>query len=101
MYAPNGILLDWDDNRFGQGFALYLFIVVGFQLMYLQLYFIVGNRKLLPVLTKREMACSPASFGFAVVSDPQDIVRIAGLLRAVESAVRRSPLLVRCPGARS
>ncbi|KAG7530335.1 hypothetical protein FFLO_05107 [Filobasidium floriforme] len=59
-------LLDWSDSGFGRGFALYLFIVVGFQLNYMYLYFLVGN----------------------LVQKPVDIIRIAGLLRATESAAQ-------------
>ncbi|KAL0060419.1 hypothetical protein AAF712_012788 [Marasmius tenuissimus] len=55
---------DWVDPGFGRGFALFLFLVMGFQLNYI--YFLTG-----------EMAESEA-----------DVVRIAGLLRGTESAVQ-------------
>ncbi|KAH9836789.1 DUF895 domain membrane protein [Rhodofomes roseus] len=55
---------DWVDPGFGRGFALFLFLVIGFQIQYLYLYFAVGN-----------LADSEA-----------EVVRIAGLLRGVESA---------------
>ncbi|KZT66503.1 DUF895 domain membrane protein [Daedalea quercina L-15889] len=55
---------DWVDPGFGKGFALFLFLIIGFQIQYLYLYFIVGN-----------LAQSEA-----------EVVRIAGLLRATESA---------------
>ena len=45
-FEKKDVLLDWSDAGFGRGFALYLFIVVGFQLNYMYLYFLVGNRKL-------------------------------------------------------
>ncbi|KIP03687.1 hypothetical protein PHLGIDRAFT_121349 [Phlebiopsis gigantea 11061_1 CR5-6] len=63
-YQPSGVILDWADAGFGKGFALYLFLVAGFQLNYLYLYFVVGH----------------------LVSEPEDIVRIASLLRGTESA---------------
>jgi hypothetical protein len=44
-FNRSDVLLDWSDVGFGRGFALYLFIVVGFQLNYMYLYFLVGNRK--------------------------------------------------------
>ncbi|KAL8292072.1 hypothetical protein RQP46_001538 [Phenoliferia psychrophenolica] len=65
-YQPSGTLLDWTDEGFGRGFALYIFLTVGFQLNYLYAYFLVGN----------------------LVTEPQDIIRIAGLLRATESAAQ-------------
>ncbi|KAL4869859.1 hypothetical protein BDV12DRAFT_208182 [Aspergillus spectabilis] len=55
---------DWVDSGFGRGFPLYLFWTVGFQLNYMFLYFIVGN----------------------LAKDESEIVRIAGLLRGMESA---------------
>ncbi|KAL4948161.1 hypothetical protein BDW69DRAFT_203739 [Aspergillus filifer] len=57
-------VFDWSDSGFGKGFPLYLFWVVGFQLNYMFLYFVVGN------LAKNE----------------EEVVRIAGLLRGMESA---------------
>ncbi|KIN01154.1 hypothetical protein OIDMADRAFT_54290 [Oidiodendron maius Zn] len=57
---------DWDDAGFGSGFALFLFWVVGFQLNYLFLYFVVGE----------------------LATTNEEVVRIAGLLRGTESAVQ-------------
>ncbi|KAL3419956.1 major facilitator superfamily transporter [Phlyctema vagabunda] len=57
---------DWVDAGFGKGFALFLFWVAGFQLNYMYLYFVVGN----------------------IASTQAEVVRIAGLLRGVESAVQ-------------
>ncbi|KAJ6013888.1 hypothetical protein N7540_008479 [Penicillium herquei] len=55
---------DWVDPGFGKAFALFLFWVAGFQLNYMYLFFLVGN----------------------LAEDEEEIVRIAGLLRGVESA---------------
>ncbi|KAL1999196.1 hypothetical protein VTN02DRAFT_4896 [Thermoascus thermophilus] len=55
---------DWVDAGFGKGFALFLFWVIGFQVNYLYLYFIVGN----------------------LAKDESDVVRLSGLLRGAESA---------------
>ncbi|KAA8641466.1 DUF895 domain membrane protein [Aspergillus tanneri] len=57
---------DWVDAGFGRGFALYLFWVIGFQLNYMFLYFIVGN----------------------IAKDEEEVVRLSGLLRGTESAVQ-------------
>lgn len=57
---------DWADTGFGKGFALFLFWVIGFQLNYMYLYFVVGN-----------LATSEA-----------EVVRISGLLRGTESAAQ-------------
>ncbi|KAK7059027.1 hypothetical protein VNI00_001651 [Paramarasmius palmivorus] len=57
---------DWVDPGFGRGFALFLFLVMGFQLNYMYLYFVVG-----------ELAESEA-----------EVIRIAGLLRGTESAAQ-------------
>ncbi|KAL4809856.1 hypothetical protein BDV18DRAFT_150358 [Aspergillus unguis] len=61
-------VFDWVDKGFGRGFPLYLFWVVGFQLnyMFFKRYFIVGN------LARNE----------------EEVVRIAGLLRGMESAAQ-------------
>ena len=80
-------LLDWSDSGFGRGFALYLFIVVGFQLNYMYLYFLVGNREL-PFSYPFEYGVVYIMGLILVVQKPVDIIRIAGLLRATESAVR-------------
>ncbi|KDE09039.1 hypothetical protein MVLG_00757 [Microbotryum lychnidis-dioicae p1A1 Lamole] len=65
-YQPHNTMLDWSSPGFGRGFALYIFLVAGFQLNYLYLYFVVGN----------------------LVTEPADIIRIGGLLRATESAAQ-------------
>ncbi|CAG8977206.1 hypothetical protein HYALB_00006743 [Hymenoscyphus albidus] len=57
---------DWVDAGFGKGFALFLMWVAGFQLNYMYLYFVVGE----------------------LAGTPEELIRIAGLLRAVESAVQ-------------
>ena len=57
---------DWVNPGFGRTFALFLFWVIGFQINYLYLYFVVGE------LAKSE----------------EEVVRIAGLLRGTESAVQ-------------
>ncbi|KAK7536087.1 major facilitator superfamily domain-containing protein [Phyllosticta citribraziliensis] len=57
---------DWVDPGFGRGFALFLFVIIGFQLNYMFLYFIVGN----------------------IAKDEAEVIRIAGLLRATESAAQ-------------
>ncbi|KAL2217900.1 DUF895 domain membrane protein [Thermoascus aurantiacus ATCC 26904] len=59
-------VFDWVDKGFGKGFALFLFWVMGFQLNYLYLYFVVGN----------------------LASDESEVVRISGLLRGTESAAQ-------------
>lgn len=55
---------DWNSKGFGKGFALFLFSIAGFQVNYMYLYFVVGE----------------------LARDEGEVVRIAGLLRAVESA---------------
>ncbi|KAK7549026.1 major facilitator superfamily domain-containing protein [Phyllosticta citricarpa] len=57
---------DWVDPGFGRGFALFLFVIIGFQLNYMFLYFIVGN----------------------LAGDEAEVIRISGLLRATESAAQ-------------
>lgn len=59
-------VLDWVDAGFGRGFAWFLFMVVGFQMNYLYLYFVVGN----------------------LARDDAEIIRYAGLLRGTESAAQ-------------
>jgi hypothetical protein len=90
-------LLDWSDSGFGRGFALYLFIVVGFQLNYMYLYFLVGNREL-PVSDPFEYGVAYTTGLILVVQKPVDIIRIAGLLRTTESAVRYPELSTGIPG---
>ncbi|KAL5048574.1 hypothetical protein BDW71DRAFT_195870 [Aspergillus fruticulosus] len=55
---------DWSDSGFGRRFPLYVFWVVGFQLNYMFLYFIVGN----------------------LAKDEEEVVWISSLLRGMESA---------------
>lgn len=86
-YQPSGIVLDWTSDGFGKGFALYLFLVAGFQLNYLYLYFVVGNREPSCQETQSE-GCLHVFSRITVVSEPQDVVRIAGLLRGTESAAQ-------------
>ncbi|OGM47446.1 DUF895 domain membrane protein [Aspergillus bombycis] len=57
---------DWADAGFGRGFALYLFWIVGFQLNYMFLYFLIGN----------------------LADDEEEVIRISGLLRGTESAAQ-------------
>ena len=57
---------DWADPGFGKGFALFLFWIIGFQLNYMFLYFVVGN----------------------LARSDEEVVRIAGLLRGTESAAQ-------------
>ncbi|KAF2088961.1 DUF895 domain membrane protein [Saccharata proteae CBS 121410] len=57
---------DWADQGFGKGFALFVFWILGFQLNYLFLFFVVGN----------------------LAGSQEEVVRIAGLLRGTESAVQ-------------
>ncbi|VEU23611.1 DEKNAAC104770 [Brettanomyces naardenensis] len=59
-------VLDWSDAGFGRGFALFIFWIIGFQLNYMFLYFIVGN----------------------ISDDEEEIIRITALLRGTESAVQ-------------
>ncbi|KAH8424462.1 DUF895 domain membrane protein [Aspergillus melleus] len=65
-YRRTGPTYDWVDEGFGRGFAVYLFWVMGFQLNYMFLYFIIGN----------------------LADDEEEIIRVAGLLRGTESAVQ-------------
>lgn len=58
--------LDWSDPGFGRGFALFIFWIIGFQLNYMFLYFIVGN----------------------ISDDEEEVIRITALLRGTESAVQ-------------
>ncbi|KAF2234421.1 hypothetical protein EV356DRAFT_545386 [Viridothelium virens] len=55
---------DWTDAGFGKAFALFLFLVLGFQVNYLYLYFVISN----------------------LADTSAEVVRTAGLLRGVESA---------------
>lgn len=57
---------DWVDAGFAKGFLLFLFWVAGFQLNYMYLYFVIGN----------------------LANNQTEVIRLAGLLRATESAVQ-------------
>ncbi|KAH8691384.1 DUF895 domain membrane protein [Talaromyces proteolyticus] len=59
-------IYDWSSPGFGKAFALFLFWVIGFQINYLYLYFVVGN----------------------LAKDEEEVIRIAGLLRGTESAAQ-------------
>ncbi|SGY79267.1 BQ5605_C008g05091 [Microbotryum silenes-dioicae] len=97
-YQPHNTMLDWSSPGFGRGFALYIFLVAGFQLNYLYLYFVVGNRKMIytsfcsnclnPNPTHPLLLPLPLPHRRAVVTEPADIIRIGGLLRATESAAQ-------------
>ncbi|KAF2765581.1 MFS general substrate transporter [Teratosphaeria nubilosa] len=65
-YRRTRPMMDWLDPGFGRGFSLFLFWVLGFQLNYMYLYFVTQ----------------------ALAKNDAEIVRLAGLLRAVESAVQ-------------
>ena len=66
QFRASNPVYDWSDSGFGKGFALFLFWVIGFQINYLYLYFVVGN----------------------LATDEAQVIRIAGLLRGTESAVQ-------------
>ncbi|KAF2723834.1 MFS general substrate transporter [Polychaeton citri CBS 116435] len=57
---------DWVDPGFGRAFAWFLFQVLGFQLNYMYLYFVIGN----------------------LANTDEEVIRYAGLLRGTESAVQ-------------
>lgn len=66
-FQKSGVVYDWADGTgFAKGFVLYLFLVAGFQVNYLYCYFLCGT----------------------LVTEPADILRIGGLLRATESAAQ-------------
>ncbi|KAH9826921.1 DUF895 domain membrane protein [Teratosphaeria destructans] len=65
-YRRTRPVLDWVDPGFGRAFSLFLFWVLGFQLNYMYLYFVTQ----------------------ALAKNDAEIVRLAGLLRGVESAVQ-------------
>ncbi|ROV95863.1 hypothetical protein VSDG_05110 [Cytospora chrysosperma] len=58
-------IYDWSDEEFGQGFGVFVFLTVGFQLNYLYLYFTIQN---------------------LAGNDESQIIRYAALLRGTESA---------------
>ncbi|EME42429.1 hypothetical protein DOTSEDRAFT_89823 [Dothistroma septosporum NZE10] len=55
---------DWVDAGFGKGFAWFLFMVMGFQVNYMYLYFVIGS----------------------LAKNDAEVIRFAGLLRGTESA---------------
>ncbi|KAF2211346.1 hypothetical protein CERZMDRAFT_43550 [Cercospora zeae-maydis SCOH1-5] len=57
---------DWVDAGFGRGFAWFLFMVMGFQVNYMYLYFVIGQ----------------------LANNDAEIIRYSGLLRGTESAVQ-------------
>ncbi|KAK3377215.1 major facilitator superfamily domain-containing protein [Lasiosphaeria ovina] len=57
-------VFDWNSPDFGAAFAVFIFLVVGFQLNYLFLYFIIHN----------------------IAKDEAEVIRYAALLRGTESA---------------
>ncbi|KAI0369052.1 MFS general substrate transporter [Pilatotrama ljubarskyi] len=57
---------DWSSAGFPSAFALFLLLVLSFQLQYLYLYFVVGY----------------------LAKTPEEVVRLAGLLRGTESAAQ-------------
>ena len=57
---------DWTSAGFGKAFALFLFWVMGFQINYMFMYFVVGN----------------------LAGTEGEVVRICSLLRGVESATQ-------------
>lgn len=65
-FARTHPTFDWSTPGFGAAFALFLFLVLNFQLAYLYLYFVVGH----------------------LARTPADVVRLAALLRGTESAAQ-------------
>lgn len=57
-------ILDWTDDGFGRGVCVYIFMLVGFNLMYDYLYWLIGT----------------------INRDGGDIVRLSAVVRGVESA---------------
>jgi hypothetical protein len=66
QYRKTRPTYDWSDAGFGNGFAWFLLQVIGFQLNYMYLYFVVAS------LAKNEA----------------EVIRYSGLLRGTESAVQ-------------
>lgn len=42
-YCVIRLMFDWVDGNFGEGFGVFVFLIVGFQLNYMFLYFIIYN----------------------------------------------------------
>ena len=55
---------DWSTSGYGQGFGVYIFIQIGYNLMYELNYWLIGN----------------------ISDDPAEVIRLASIIRAVESA---------------
>jgi MFS family permease len=66
QYNRTDPTFDWVDAGFGRGFAWFLFMVMGFQMNYLYLYFVVNS----------------------LAKDDAEVIRYAGLLRGTESAAQ-------------
>ncbi|KAF3007716.1 hypothetical protein E8E13_009678 [Curvularia kusanoi] len=64
QYSRSGVLYDWADAGFGRAFAPFIFLVAGFQLNYNFSFFLIGH----------------------ISKDPQETIRLAALLRGIESA---------------
>lgn len=75
-HFPTKEPIDWTSKYFGRTFALYVLLGANFQCIYLFLYFTCKNGE--SVVGKELMIAAKT---------PEDGVRVAGLLRAVESAV--------------
>ncbi|SJX65446.1 uncharacterized protein SRS1_15716 [Sporisorium reilianum f. sp. reilianum] len=56
--------LDWSSPGYGRGFAIYIFLQIGFNVMYELNYWLIGH----------------------ISDDPADIIRLASIVRATESA---------------
>ncbi|CDU22059.1 uncharacterized protein SPSC_00689 [Sporisorium scitamineum] len=57
-------VLDWSSDGYGKGFGVYIFLQIGFNVMYELNYWLVGN----------------------ISDDPADVIRLASIVRATESA---------------
>ncbi|TKY90337.1 hypothetical protein EX895_000335 [Sporisorium graminicola] len=55
---------DWTSDGYGKGFGVYIFLQIGFNVMYELNYWLVGN----------------------ISDDPADVIRLASIVRATESA---------------
>lgn len=72
---------DWTDSGFGSPFALFLFLVIGFQLNYLYLYvFHIPTQAMFPLTASRYFVIGQ------IAETPEEVVRLAALLRGTESA---------------
>lgn len=71
---------DWDDAGFGRGFALFLLWVAGFQMNYLYL-----SVQMMVSVISWELIIARYFVVSHIAKTPQEVVRIAGLLRGTES----------------